>query len=627
MRIAIIGDFHLLEDEWELSERAMDDVRNAAPDLVVALGDFGTYGNIGSPAGLEEAYGLLRRTGSPIRPILGNHDLERESGDGALPHGTMADALIRIGQLAGEDVYGVIELEKVRLLFISTEPQPAESCHQVQECYVSDRQFEELTALLEKRRGVPIIVFSHAPPMGSGLRTVPGTHVRSTNAYLDQNHDPERWMRWLRDYSEIVMWFSAHYHLSHHYQDSHTYRHGTHFFLTGVHGSCTRDGYRQSRLVDIGENETTVHTLDHERRGILASQSWSEGRTPAEWMLRKLLKRTASCPVGAGPLLRNGLLALPGQAFIAASEDGYSWEVRPEHEAVMGTLHVKAKAHALAYSEGRIWSAWGRWLGVCEANDPGRFVRKAIGGVPERRTELASPVVVLAAGPNGAVWFANDSHLWLAKLEAGEAGGVGEIALVRLDSLPGPAESLVADSGSCWLLSKGQAYRWNEEEWESLGVAGNVVDIKARDGAVTLLLEEGGKLRLLDRHGNGESLLEVPLPGTKRAGQAYSQEKPQEGSQEESQEESQEDSFAIRFLPLDSPGRRFLFMRRGRLYYWEHGWSEAWKLDTGEDEVVALALALGREGESAEPASKFAFVVRSGDDDPDRLELWESVRH
>ncbi|MDF2724470.1 MAG: hypothetical protein K0Q59_4145, partial [Paenibacillus sp.] len=142
MRIVVVGDFHMNKRKPELSYLAMEDVRGISPDLVVPLGDFGTGSEIGSVKGLEEAYALLGAIGAPLRPILGNHDLQRESGPEGQPHGVMETALRQMYEL--ESAYGFIEFERFRLMFASTEPQPKETCYQVQECYVTDAQFAVL---------------------------------------------------------------------------------------------------------------------------------------------------------------------------------------------------------------------------------------------------------------------------------------------------------------------------------------------------------------------------------------------------------------------------------------------------------------------------------------------------
>src|SRR5690606_2766236 len=95
------------------------------------------------------------------------------------------------------------------------------------------------------------------------------------NAYLSQNHDPDRWLHLVERFPEIVMWFSAHYHLGHTYPDSFTFRNGTWFFMTGVHSTATRDGSRQSRVIDVTADRVIVRTLCHNARAIDDRYEWT----------------------------------------------------------------------------------------------------------------------------------------------------------------------------------------------------------------------------------------------------------------------------------------------------------------------------------------------------------------
>ncbi len=80
MRIVVLGDFHINERELQITEQAMQDVKACNPDLVIPLGDYGSNRIIGTVEGLQQAYSFLTQIQTPLRPILGNHDLEKESG-------------------------------------------------------------------------------------------------------------------------------------------------------------------------------------------------------------------------------------------------------------------------------------------------------------------------------------------------------------------------------------------------------------------------------------------------------------------------------------------------------------------------------------------------------------------
>lgn len=414
LRIAVIGDFHLHPEQLEMTSMAMRDIADCGPDLVVPLGDFGSKEYIGCVEGLRESKAFLDTIGAPIKPILGNHDLQRESGEGKQAKGVMEHELRKLFHLSAS--YGTIEYENFRLFFASTEPQSADSCYTVQECFVTDEQFESLVVQLNERRGIPVLFFTHAPPIGCGLRTVPRVHVRATNAYLDQNHNPYRWRQLYRDYPEIVGWFSSHYHLGHHDIDSQSVRWGTHFFHTGVHGTCTRDGQRLSRIIDITSQGFHVHTLDHRSQALTNIGEYRYNGSLSNLMIsggsieknaeptKRGLRRRREISVGEASTLADQLVPIGNMRFVCSTADGFSWEAAPEVEAVMGTLHIGSVLHSVCFSNGFVWFSWGNFIGKASVNDPYRFVRTPKASWPREKMELPGEPACLTSSDKG-IWF------------------------------------------------------------------------------------------------------------------------------------------------------------------------------------------------------------------------------
>ena len=114
MRIVVLGDFHMKKNELEITRMAMEDIKACQPDLVVSLGDLGIRENSGSPKGLQDGKEMLDLIGAPLRAIMGNHDLERESGPGSQEKKTMEREFVR---LFGTNSYGVMEFDDYRLFF------------------------------------------------------------------------------------------------------------------------------------------------------------------------------------------------------------------------------------------------------------------------------------------------------------------------------------------------------------------------------------------------------------------------------------------------------------------------------------------------------------------------------
>ena len=554
LRIVILGDFHIDAKQLELTESAMEDIARVDPDLVIPLGDFGRNGRIGQPDGLVEAHSYLKKTGTPLRPIMGNHDLERESG-GQQTHGTMQQAFLDIFALT--EPYGVLEFPEWRLFFASTEPQPANDCYDVQECYATNRQFDELVAKLEERPGVPVLFFTHAPPIGSGLRTVPRVHVRSTNAYLDQNHDPYRWLELIHRFPEIILWFSAHYHLSQGYPNSHRVVQGTHFFLTGVHSSCTRDGKRQSRVLEIDRTGLQVRTLDHIRRQITDEGDFSwEGHPrglmgladhsivvpsakPTSEAVRGGFSLLADSYVGESAALPLGLAPERPGRYIVATEDGFSWEAEPTNRAVLGTLHIGPPLSGLAVTDTQVWMSWDNRIGYSALSDPWRFVRFEDGAWPQAAYTFKQTVeAICQVNPLSAKHDSNsgdddvasryaddrdidddslkygdrllvaaDGWLWAASAKDAPAWEVSppdtlsRMQLQAVTRLPDEAcEQLIAMGDQVWALgSSGTLYLRPESKGEFTPVKQDVIAFDAwQDGTVTLLLVEDQYMIELD---------------------------------------------------------------------------------------------------------------------------------
>jgi hypothetical protein len=500
LRIAVLGDFHLKDGKLDLTEKAMEDIAACSPDLVVPLGDFGNKECIGGPEGLEQASSYLRTIGRPVRAIMGNHDLQRETGGGNQKSGTMEQAFTHSYFLTSP--YGVMEETDYRLFFVSTDVQPADSCYQIQECYVSDAQFDYIVGKLKERPGVPAIFFTHAPPIGSGLRTVPHVHVRSTNAYLDQNHNPFRWLELIKDYPEIVLWFSAHYHLSHRYPDSTTHKHGTAFFTTGVHGAATRDSMRQSRIIDIGEDRVEIKTLDHEERRILVPVDWTSAGPLAELVQQKRevlfagpgnsrfpsdsIGSTAPFPsgsamgpgrsqdhyhccssgvIGDGAALNAGLVSVDGERWLAAAEDGYLWELLPQLDAVMGTLNFGKPVSCIVAQGDYVWFAVDNFVYVVDMRDPWRFVRKKEDDRERVFAKLKLPVNTLTTAGADSVWACSGTSLF--KLTLYHTGSSLSVNCKLYDSLPDIAAKLNANNDRLQLLTQsGILYDWHMDRFE-----------------------------------------------------------------------------------------------------------------------------------------------------------------
>lgn len=77
--------------------------------------------------------------------------------------------------------------------------------------------FEETLARYHDRN---VFVFTHAPPMGSGLKVLQEIHVKNRCAWLNHSEDPSKFIDIVGRNPQIRLWLSGHFHLSHNYRDS-----------------------------------------------------------------------------------------------------------------------------------------------------------------------------------------------------------------------------------------------------------------------------------------------------------------------------------------------------------------------------------------------------------------------
>lgn len=57
----------------------------------------------------------------------------------------------------------------------------------VHEVYIDDEQMAWFESVLAANQDKPIIMFTHAPPMGSGLKVVQNVHVKNRCAWLNHS--------------------------------------------------------------------------------------------------------------------------------------------------------------------------------------------------------------------------------------------------------------------------------------------------------------------------------------------------------------------------------------------------------------------------------------------------------
>jgi hypothetical protein len=287
--LAIVGDLHLPRDPAAMGEfraaraqlAAAAAAASAAAPRLVQLGDLGSYEADwpGSAGCFAAARAYLDGFGIPRALILGNHDLE----DAATA--TDAENLAAWRAAFGQRHFWAARLGPATLVGLST-VNFRENPHSVHEVHIDAEQiaFLEEQVAAAGAEGRPVVVFSHAPILGSGLRAVQAVHVKNRCAWANHSRPSAR------VFSELVaraphvkLWFSGHFHLSQSYPDSISLVGGTAFVLTGViGGGSTRDGQRQSRLLRGDADGYELYTLDHDTGATRLDLrgGWAPGAAP-----------------------------------------------------------------------------------------------------------------------------------------------------------------------------------------------------------------------------------------------------------------------------------------------------------------------------------------------------------
>jgi len=266
--IAILGDLHLPPGDViptdfvtarDQLRRDMDSASRAA-QRVVQLGDLGAYdkGFPGSAACFRLAKRYIDSFDVPARLILGNHDLEDASLD------SDEENLEAWRQAFRQSHYWSSKLGNVTFVGLSTVRFRSNE-HSVHEVHIDDEQIAFFEQVLRDAGQGPVVVFTHAPILGSGLKAVQAVHVKNRCAWVNHSSNADHFINLVRRHPNVKLWFSGHFHLSQSYPDSISVVGGTAFVLTGViGGSMSRDGDRHSRLLCGDEDGFTVLTMDHE---------------------------------------------------------------------------------------------------------------------------------------------------------------------------------------------------------------------------------------------------------------------------------------------------------------------------------------------------------------------------
>jgi len=373
MKIAIVGDLQYWEGES--IDEIVTDINSLEVDGVILLGDYGYWDGFGSYDVFSQVADAFSKLSCKVfMPLIGNHDVQYEAGGWRYERGTVTENYTRAFGRKPENC--VLEFDSFRIFCIHMDVQEKDEFYHAYECYVTDEHFDWVKEELEKEPDKPVIMVTHAPPADCGLLTLPEVHIRAANAYLDQNHNMQRWCNLSHDCRQIILWFSGHYHMGHHHKNSMSVRDGIGFFTTGSASSGCRDGQRHTRIVQVENGCISVFTYDH-----TGKKTFDEPDYVCEAKIRGEAKEI--CPykvfaAGCGKVVEGGLKLGKNDKIYAMTDNNYLWEIDIEKGITTGTLHFSDKyiLDDFAVDESYIWRFCGKdAFGHCYS-DANRFMRE-----------------------------------------------------------------------------------------------------------------------------------------------------------------------------------------------------------------------------------------------------------
>eukprot|EP00520_Triparma_pacifica_P002166 CAMPEP_0118637670 /NCGR_PEP_ID=MMETSP0785-20121206/3273_1 /TAXON_ID=91992 /ORGANISM="Bolidomonas pacifica, Strain CCMP 1866" /LENGTH=288 /DNA_ID=CAMNT_0006528865 /DNA_START=72 /DNA_END=934 /DNA_ORIENTATION=- len=252
---------------------------------MVSLGDLGRKeirhlpGDAGTTESFKMAKEYLDGFDFPYGVITGNHDLEgldefASDDDNIIAFHDVFHTAELHGSSTPTEPYWCKELSDDVILLGLCTTRFREAVHSSHEVYVDDVQMKWFEDKVKENKDKKVIVFSHAPPLGSGLKILQDVHLRNGCAYINHSGEIERARRFVglvKDNPQIKLWFSGHYHLSHDFEDSISNVGSCTFVQCGViGGKSTRDDTRQTRVVEIfeqGGGAAEVYTINHHLNG------------------------------------------------------------------------------------------------------------------------------------------------------------------------------------------------------------------------------------------------------------------------------------------------------------------------------------------------------------------------
>mmetsp|Transcript_64610 Transcript_64610/g.140646 ORF Transcript_64610/g.140646 Transcript_64610/m.140646 type:complete len:613 (-) Transcript_64610:196-2034(-) len=286
--LGVLGDLHLdprdLDHSFEGRQHMKEALGESVNPFLVSLGDLGESKDCtqtkqifsGTTACFELARDFLDGFDVKYDIVGGNHDLE--GIDEFQTDEANMEAYLRL--MGKESAHFCHEVAERTLLVGLGSTSFRNAPYTSHEVYIDQEQLDWFEKVIREHPADDdwkVFVFTHAPIIGSGLRVLQQVHVVNGCCWLNHNHPDmaKKFGQIVRENDCIKGWFSAHFHLSHDYEDSITFPGGNNsgacvFAQTGVMTArSSRDGRRHSRIIRGNSEGFQVCTVDHSKGGVV----------------------------------------------------------------------------------------------------------------------------------------------------------------------------------------------------------------------------------------------------------------------------------------------------------------------------------------------------------------------
>ena len=430
LTLVVMGDPSLSPEGNPEVDEAIDDINCLHPDVVMVLGDLGNVRQ-----GFDYASKTLRAFKGVVLPAIGNHDLQVKSCE------TDEENIKLFVEAFGlRNHYYSCEYGGILFITLSSERHRAHRW-QPDEVFLSDRQLDWFQHTLEANPKTPTIVQCHAPIFGTQIPVIPEVHVHATNPYTNHNHHPERILKLIGQYPQIILWFSGHSHLGQDYPNSICYHSGVYFVHVGVHGSrSTRDGSRHSRVLEIEPDRILIRTFDHSLRTIDPRCDYKLDEGPyglmCSWEVSRrsgfLSGRLKGFHVGQDglylkPLPTSNYLtyldkpAAPSSQAICpmaekiyvATRGGYVWEYDRVSGLPLGAIYADRHPTCVVGTDSHVWVGGGDgYIRKIPVDQPERFLRKRATNVHDGEIPIKGVVRTMQCIDQDCLFIGVDRRLY-----------------------------------------------------------------------------------------------------------------------------------------------------------------------------------------------------------------------